>query len=80
MPSKNDQDYFTNRANRMAPVEAAQYLDCTPKTLAQWRYQKKGPAFAKVGQRIYYDKRILNTWLKSKTQIFGSIEGFPLPK
>lgn len=72
MLTENDQDYFTNRNNRLSPVEAAQYLERTPKTLAQWRYGRKGPAFAKVGQRVYYDKRILATWLKNQTQVFGS--------
>jgi hypothetical protein len=54
------------------PVEAAQFLERTPKTLAQWRYGKKGPAFVKVRHRIYYDKRALATWLKKQTQAFGS--------
>lgn len=71
MITQQDQDYFTNRVNRLTPFEAAQYLELTPKTLAQWRYGKKGPAFAKVGQRVYYDRRVLDTWLKSRIQVFG---------
>jgi hypothetical protein len=53
----------------MTPVEAAQYLERTRKTLAQWRYNKKGPAFIKVGERIYYDKTGLG-WMASN-QISG---------
>ena len=70
MLTQHDQDYFTNRDNRMTPIEAAQYLERTRKTLAQWRYNKKGPAFIKVGERIYYDKRVLDEWLRSRTQVF----------
>jgi len=72
MLTKHDQDYFANRANRMNPCEAAHYTGNTPKTLAQWRYTKKGPLFFKVGQRVYYDKLVLDAWLQSKTQIFDT--------
>lgn len=70
MLTQHDQDYFTNRDNRMTPGEAAQYLERTRKTLAQWRYNKKGPAFIKVGERIYYDKRDLDEWPQSRSQVF----------
>lgn len=69
MLTQHDQDYFANRDNRMTPVETAQYLERTRKTLSQWRYNKKGPAFIKVGERIYYDKRVLDEWLQSRTQV-----------
>jgi hypothetical protein len=67
--TRHDQDYFSNRDNRMTPIEAAQYLERTRKTLAQWRYNKKGPAFIKVGERIYYDKRVLDEWLQNRSQV-----------
>jgi len=72
--TQHDQDYFTNRASRLTPVEAAQYLDRTKKTLAQWRYCKKGPAFIKVGERIYYDRRVLDEWLQSRTKVIWPLD------
>jgi hypothetical protein len=68
--TQNDQDYFTNCENRLSAKEAAQYLDRAKKTLAQWRYKMIGPPYAKVEEKIYYDKRILDQWLKSRTKIF----------
>lgn len=70
MLTQHDQDYFTNRDNRMTPIEAAQYLEWIRKTLSQKRYNKKGPAFIKVEERIDYDKRVLDEWLQSRSQVF----------
>lgn len=66
MLTENDQDYFTNCANRMNPAQTAKYLNSTLKTLAQWRYMKREPSYIKVGGRIYYDKRVVDIWLKSR--------------
>lgn len=70
MLTPNDLDYFTNQSNRMTPAEAAKYLKRTPKTLAQWRYCRIGPPYIKIGRSVYYDKRILDAWLESRTQVF----------
>lgn len=75
MLTKNDLDYFTNRANRLTPVEAAQYLERTPKTLAQWRYKKNGPPFIKVRQQVFYDRQLLDEWLKRQTQVIWTLDG-----
>lgn len=66
MLTQNDQDYFTNRDNRMTTVDTARYTGYTLKALAQYWHVKQGPPFVKSGQRVYYDKRVLNKWLEVK--------------
>lgn len=34
-------------------------------TLAQWRYGKRGPAYRKVGSRVLYTVKDLNTFARS---------------
>lgn len=38
----------------LTPAEAAAFLGFTPKTLANWRSAKAGPAYNCVGNRIRY--------------------------
>jgi Helix-turn-helix domain len=42
--------------------EAAEFLGLAPATLRQWRYQKRGPAYYKVGRFAYYRVRDLKGW------------------
>ena len=42
--------------------EAADFLRCSPKTLANWRSKGIGPAFVKSG-RIAYELRVLEKWI-----------------
>ena len=35
------------------------------RTLRQWRKQRQGPAFCKVGGQIIYRRAAVNDWLKS---------------
>ncbi len=32
-------------------------------TLSNWRYEKRGPAYMKIGKRVYYRGDDLNTFL-----------------
>ena len=48
---------------RMDRRNAALYLGVTPKTLATWAWQNKGPATHPVGGRIYYLKRELDRFI-----------------
>ena len=45
-----------------------------PKTLAQWRSRGTGPAFTKSGRTIFYYRRSLNEWLKSKERVINHHE------
>ena len=36
-------------------------------TLAQWRSKSTGPAYVRIGRRIFYRGRDLNEWLEKQT-------------
>ena len=38
-----------------------------PGTLANWRYQGKGPAFVRLGKRVAYKGRDVLDWIESQT-------------
>ncbi len=38
-----------------------------PSTLAHWRSEGRGPAYAKAGSRVLYSGRALNEWLEFQT-------------
>ncbi len=48
---------------RMSRRNAALYLGCAPKTLAQYATQGTGPRFIKRG-RVWYFKGDLDAWLR----------------
>lgn len=50
---------------RMDTTNTAAYIGHEIHTLAQWRYEKKGPPYVKLG-RIYYYKEEVDKWIKSK--------------
>lgn len=54
-----ERDYLTAR-------QAANYLKSTEKTLKQWRYAGRGPAYVKRGGRILYLKTDLDTYLAGR--------------
>lgn len=45
---------------------AAQRLCITEGTLAKWRLTGEGPKFFRVGRRIAYDPRDIQTWLDAR--------------
>lgn len=49
------------------PEQAAQFLHVRPQTLACWRLYGKGPAFAKIGRLVRYDKSVLEAWVEKNT-------------
>ena len=36
-------------------------------TFAVWRYKRKGPAYIRIGRRVFYRGKDLNDWLESQT-------------
>lgn len=46
-----------------APAEVADYLQVPERTLTQWRYQRKGPPYLKVGRHVRYRRRDVERWL-----------------
>jgi excisionase family DNA binding protein len=45
------------------PDEVAELLGVPVGTLANWRYQGRGPAFAKVGRHVRYRQRDVDAWI-----------------
>ena len=51
-----DRIYLTDDRDLLAVWKAA--------TLANWRYEKRGPAYIKAGKRVYYRGDDLNAFLE----------------
>lgn len=49
---------------RMTADDAALYLGYEPKTLAQWRFQGKGPRAKRVGGLVFYFKEDLDAFIR----------------
>jgi len=47
----------------MDPIEMSQYLGIPTGTLANWRYQRRGPAFVRVGRHVRYRAEDVGEWL-----------------
>jgi excisionase family DNA binding protein len=45
---------------------AARVLGLDHRTLEQWRYQGKGPAYLKVGRQVRYRRDDLDAWLNGR--------------
>jgi Helix-turn-helix domain len=45
---------------------AAKLIGVAPETLVQWRYQKRGPCFLKIGRLIRYRRADLAAWLAAQ--------------
>ena len=43
--------------NLVSPIVVAIRWGVTLHTLSQWRWKGGGPAFIKVGRKVYYDKQ-----------------------
>ena len=48
----------------ISPTEAAKIYGLNTGSLANLRSQRRGPKFYKVGRKILYDTKDLETWLK----------------
>lgn len=48
--------------------EVAGYIKIPAKTLEQWRYLGKGPAYIKVGKHVRYRASAVNAWLDSQSK------------
>src|SRR5688572_16803395 len=48
--------------------DAAEDLGLAPKTLANWRYQGRGPRYLKLGQRVVYEQAELDAFKAANTR------------
>ena len=53
---------------RMDRVNAAKYLGCKPKTLAQWASEGRGPRCVRVMGRCFYFKRDLDSLIAANNE------------
>ena len=47
-------------------TELARQLDLKPESLRLWRCHGKGPAFIKIGRRVFYQPADRDAWLASQ--------------
>lgn len=50
------------------PKETADIIRTPERTLERWRLNGSGPAFTKVGRRIYYRESSLRSYLERQTR------------
>ncbi len=46
----------------------AAYLGFSAKTLRNWRSEGDGPPYVKFGNRVRYDRRVVDRWLEKHTR------------
>ena len=49
--------------NLLTPERLADEVGVPPRTVAQWRYFNRGPAYIKVGRHIRYRREDVDAWL-----------------
>jgi hypothetical protein len=47
----------------ISPTELSGTTGIAEKTLANWRVERKGPPYLKIGRRVYYNRASLARWL-----------------
>jgi len=57
---------FMHPDGRMNRKNAALYLGCAPKTLADWATKGSGPPYVFVGGRAFYFRDALDAWIKAQ--------------
>jgi hypothetical protein len=63
MLTDNHLNLFIFPDGRMDRKNAAQYLGCAPKTLADWATKGIGPEYRLVGGRVFYFRAALDGWI-----------------
>jgi hypothetical protein len=63
---------FIHPDGRMDRKNAARYLGCSPKTLADWAMKGIGPRYALLGGRAFYFLEDLQTWIAAAPRMVGT--------
>jgi predicted DNA-binding transcriptional regulator AlpA len=58
----------------LTPIQVSVKLGITKNTLVRWRKDGRGPRFVKLGGRIVYPSRELESWLESRRRVQAAIE------
>jgi predicted DNA-binding transcriptional regulator AlpA len=51
------------------PVEAAEFLGVSPRTMETWRRVRSGPTFFKIGHLVRYKTSDLRAWLEAHRRV-----------
>jgi predicted DNA-binding transcriptional regulator AlpA len=58
---------MTDSEELLIPSRVAKLLRTTERSLGQMRYQRKGPKYVKVGERVLYRRSDIRDYLDSRT-------------
>ena len=67
LKSDSSLNLFIFPDGRMDRKNAASYLGCAPKTLADWATKGTGPEYRLVGGRVFYFKAALDAWIGAQS-------------
>lgn len=62
---------FIHPDGRMDRKNAARYIGCSPKTLADWALKGRGPNAVKVGGKVFYFKNTVDDWIATGSRQNG---------
>jgi len=63
---------FVHPDGRMDRKNAALYIGCAPKTMADWAMKGLGPRYVLLGGRAFYFMDDLNAWIAAQPRIEGT--------
>ena len=66
------QRVFIHPDGRMDRKNAARYLGCSPKTLADWAMKGQGPQYVLLGGRAFYFLEDLQSWIAAAPRLAGT--------
>lgn len=55
-------------ANLLTTEQAAEVLGVAPRTVANWRAQRTGPPYRRIGRAIRYDHATIVRWQQNRTE------------
>jgi predicted DNA-binding transcriptional regulator AlpA len=70
-------DALDARSTTVPPEDAARRLGIEESTLANWRWNGRGPRYVRVGRRVRYRLADLAEWLDQQTRRSTSDAGRP---
>lgn len=55
--------------------QAADHVNLEPKTLENWRCQGRGPAYVKLGSRVFYRTEDLDAYVEQNRRVTDEVKG-----
>jgi hypothetical protein len=52
--------------------EAARKIHQRPETLTAWRHERRGPAYVKIGRKVFYRRNDIAAWLGAQRRDPGA--------